>query len=221
MDRKVEIKVVKRGRKARLVDMANRNARLIFYQSSGLRHDPLHETGRALRELRAVLGLKDVPERIEGLDISSIGGRDVTASVVVFKDGRPEKGEYRRLRISSGDGGDVAAMKEALSRRYSKHSLPDLILLDGGLPQLAAARRVSSELGLEMTVVALAKEHEDLYIPGRPAPLNLAGDSPALGLLRKVRDESHRFAKNYHRMLRNKRLSESLLDEIPAVCGKR
>jgi len=215
--RKVEIKAARRGRRARLVEMANRNARLLFYRSSGLRHDPVRQAERGLRELRAHLGLKEVPRRIEGFDVSSLGGRDATASVVVFLDGRPVKNEYRRLRIRVVEGGDVAAMKEALHRRYSKHPPPDIVLLDGGLPQLAAARDVSAELGQKLPVVALAKKHEELYIPERPAPLRLPTESHARKLLQGIRDESHRFAKDYHMLLRRNRLSTSLLDEVPGV----
>jgi len=215
--RKVVIKEAKRGRRARLVEMADRNARLIFYQPSGSHNGVALEAERGMRELRAHIGLKKVPRLIEGFDVSNLGGRDVTAAVVIFKNGKPEKGEYRRLRIKAGGGGDVEAMREALLRRYSSHPLPDIILLDGGIPQLAAARDVSAKLGVELPVIALAKEHEEIYIPMRPSPLRLHPDSPALRLLQRVRDESHRFASNYHRLLRRKRLSASILDEVPGV----
>ncbi len=229
---RVHLKTPKRGPKARLVQTAQRNAQLALEEE--LRRRRLQRELQAhqepLRELRRVLGLPEVPRRIEGFDVSTIQGREPVASMVVFADGAPEKGAYRRFGIRGFEKpDDVAMLAEAVRRRLERAlevdekflPLPDLLLLDGGKGQLHAALQVLKELGLEIPTVALAKEEELLHLPGRPRPLRLPGSSPALRLLQRVRDEAHRFALTAHRARRTRRGLQSLLDEIPGIGPRR
>ncbi len=226
--KKVKIKKPRRGQKKRLVEMAERNA------SQNLKKEQIRQKYRkkrttvAVRELQQRLDLNKVPSHIEGFDISNIQGSDPVASLVVFKDGTESKKDYRRFKIKTVTGSDdFAMMREVVQRRYSRlleenRDLPDLILIDGGKGQLNAAREVLIELGLKkQEIIGLAKKEEEIFLPDRENPVKIPKDSSALHLLQRVRDEAHRFAVSYHRKLRSRRLTHSLLDRIPGVGPKR
>jgi excinuclease ABC subunit C len=194
---------------------------------------------RDLSELAAVLGLSGPPKRIEGFDISNISGTFVVASLVTFKDGRPDRSNYRRFKMKSVDGqNDFASMAETIRRRYTRvlreareeeaagtssaRGLPDLILIDGGRPQLVAAAAELKRLGLsQIPMIGLAKEFEEIHRLDLAEPLRLKTDSAALKLLQRIRDESHRFANNFNAQLRLKKISESILDEFPGIGEQR
>ncbi len=180
----------------------------------------------ALESLKRILNLPKVPSRIEGFDVSHLFGEYKVASLVVFKDGKPLKSEYRRYRIKTVEGiDDFASMYEVVFRRYRRvleegKPLPDLILIDGGIGQLNAALRALKELGLDIPTVALAKRFETLVLPGNKVvqiPLN----EPALKILQNIRDEAHGFALRYHTTLRSKGIKRSILDLIPGIGEKR
>jgi excinuclease ABC subunit C len=172
----------------------------------------IHSTGlNELEDLKILLKLKVIPERIEGFDISNISGKQAAGSMVSFYNGLPDKDNYRRFRIKSKiDIDDYAMLREVMSRRYSRlkfegRSMPDLILIDGGKGHLAAGKQVLDRLGLGIAVISIAKEKEQVFVPGKSQPLRARIDSPALNLIRRVRDEAHRFALKYHHLLRKKR----------------
>lgn len=173
-----------------------------------------------LGELARELSLKKLPERIEGYDISNIYGENAVGSMVVFKNGQPEKSEYRRFKIKSVKGiDDVGMLKEVLERRL-KHveaqnfapvqdrvwALPDLIIIDGGKGQLNIAQKILDEYKLKIPVISLAKRLEEVYVPGEIRARVLKRNSPALHLIQRVRDEAHRFAVSYHRLLRKNKM---------------
>ena len=189
-----------------------------------------------LAELGKVLGLASPPQRIEGFDISNISGTFAVSSMVSFKNGRPDRVNYRRFRMKTVVGqDDFASMAETIRRRYTRmkqetasgqagkwSNVPDLILIDGGKGQLNAACEELNKLGLTLIpVIGLAKEFEEIYRPGESEPLRLSHDSGALKLLQRVRDESHRFANTYNAQLRLKKISESILDEFPGIGQQR
>ena len=176
------------------------------------------------RQLADALGLRGVPHVIEGFDISHIGGTLTVASLVASVDGEPAPSRYRRFRIQSAGNDDPASMAEVITRRYSRlrdegGPMPDLVLVDGGLAQLRAARAILADLGLpDLQTIGLAKRVEEIVVdrPDTPSVL-LPIDSPALQVLIRLRDEAHRFAITYNRTLRQKRIRESVLDEIPGI----
>jgi excinuclease ABC subunit C len=186
-----------------------------------------------LVELAKALDLPANPARIEGFDISNISGTFAVASMVSFRDGKPDRSNYRRFRIKTVTGqDDFACMAETVRRRYTRllrertespdpappSNLPDLIVIDGGKGQLNAALAELKQLGLSaVPVIGLAKEYEEIFRPGWNEPLRLSHDSGALKLLQRVRDESHRFANTYNAQLRLKKISESILDEFPGI----
>ncbi len=189
-----------------------------------------------LAELGKVLGLASPLQRIEGFDISNISGTFAVSSMVSFKNGRPDRVNYRRFRMKTVVGqDDFASMAETIRRRYTRmkqetasgqagkwSNVPDLILIDGGKGQLNAACEELNKLGLTLIpVIGLAKEFEEIYRPGESEPLRLSHDSGALKLLQRVRDESHRFANTYNAQLRLKKISESILDEFPGIGEQR
>jgi excinuclease ABC subunit C len=183
---------------------------------------------RDLAQLADELGLTVPPARIEGFDISNISGTFMVASMVVFRNGRPANAEYRRYKmkaVKSQD--DFACMAEAVSRRYTrlkkeKRPMPNLVLVDGGKGQLNAAITELTKLGLsEILTIGLAKEFEEIHRSNETAPLRLGLDNPALKLLQRVRDESHRFANAFNAELRLKKISESVLDEFPGIGDNR
>jgi excinuclease ABC subunit C len=220
---KVDIRRPKRGEKARLLRLAYRNAELLLgeYKRAQARRERIPGS---LLELQKALHLNQLPRRIEAFDISTSQGREKVGSLVVFQDGRPVKNEYRRFAIKGVDGqDDFASMNELIQRRYSRiikegHKLPNLVLVDGGKGQLSAAREALQSVGIaEQPVMGLAKRLEEVFLPGDPLPQNIPRSSSALRLLQSVRDEAHRFAITYHRLLRKKRTLESTLNEIPGV----
>ncbi len=181
-----------------------------------------------LTELAAILGLASPPERIEGFDISNISGTFAVASLVSFRNGRPDRANYRRFRIKTVEGqDDFAGMAEVVKRRYARSlreskPLPDLILVDGGKGQLGMACAELAKLGLgKIPVIGLAKEFEEIYLPGQSEPLRLGLDHPAVKLLQRIRDECHRVANSYNAQLRLKKISESVLDEFPGIGERR
>ena len=222
-DAGLEIRVPERGEKARLTELANRNAQLLLEEMR------LHAKSRepiphALTELQRHLHLDKLPQEIAAFDISTLQGSDKVASLVVFRKGRPARSEYRRFKIRTVEGmDDFACMREAVSRRFSRlqkeeRPFPDLLLIDGGKGQLAAAGDALNSLGVaNQPVIGLAKRLEEIFLTGDPQPRNLPRTSSALKLLQQVRDEAHRFAITYHRQLRQKRSLKSLLDEIEGV----
>jgi excinuclease ABC subunit C len=204
---------------------------------------------RDLLELAKALGLSVPPQRIEGFDISNISGTFAVASLVSFKHGRPDRANYRRFKIKTVAGqDDFAGMAEVVFRRYSRlkkeladrrsktknhppptpisqlpsPNFPDLILVDGGKGQLNAACAELAKLDLgKIPVIGLAKEFEEIYVPGESKPLRLGLDHPAVKLLQRIRDECHRVANSYNAQLRIKRISESVLDEFPGIGERR
>jgi excinuclease ABC subunit C len=233
----VELRAAERGEKRRILELAERNARLSLDQER-LRSERRRQ-GRveALDGLQQLLGLDVPPVRIECFDISNLGGTHTVASMVVFEGAAPKKSDYRRFTIRTVEGSDdYAAMAEVLARRFaqwehqadlSPHdpaydagfaSLPNLVVIDGGKGQLAAGLeplRGFRERGV--AVVALAKRIEELFVPGRAAPLVLDHSTPELQLLQRVRDEAHRFAISHHRTRRDRAMTGSLLDELPGI----
>jgi excinuclease ABC subunit C len=234
----VELRAAERGEKRRILELAERNARLALDQER-LRSERRRQSRvDAVEGLQQALGLDVPPIRIECFDISNLGGTHTVASMVVFEGGAPKKADYRRFTIRTLEGAsdDYAAMAEVLSRRFaqwerqsdlSPHdpaydgsfaSLPNVIVIDGGKGQLAAGLtplRGFRDRGV--AVVALAKRIEELFLPGRRAPLVLDHSTPALQLLQRVRDEAHRFAVTHHRTRRDRAMTSSLLDELPGV----
>jgi excinuclease ABC subunit C len=238
-DGPVELRAAERGEKRRILELAERNARLALEQERLRAERRRQGRAEALEGLQLALALDAPPIRIECFDISNLGGTHTVASMVVFEGGAPKKSDYRRFKIRSlaeGSSDDYAAMAEVLSRRFaqwerqldiSPHdasfdasfaALPNVVVIDGGKGQLAAGLaplRGFRERGV--TVVALAKRIEELFLPGRAAPLVLEHSTPALQLLQRVRDEAHRFAITHHRTRRDRAMTSSLLDELPGI----
>jgi excinuclease ABC subunit C len=201
-----------------------RNAQLAFRR----RFRGLAPEREALQSLAEHLDLGEPPLRIEGFDISHSQGSQTVASMVVFEDGKPRKGDYRSFNIKNLEGpDDYASLYQAVLRRYRRvldetGVLPDLLLIDGGRGQLNAALEALAELGIEETpIVSLAKREEEVYLPSRPEPLRLARRDPGLRLLQAVRDESHRFALSRHRRRRQKATLVSRLDQLSGVGPRR
>jgi len=193
-------------------------------------HKRLKERGAgpALDELAAALNLKSRPERIEGFDIAQLDGKHPVASLVSFKNGIPDKNNYRhyKLRTVIGVVDDYAAMREAVQRRYSRllregAELPDLILIDGGIGQVNAAKGVMDDLGMDCDVAGLAKRNEELWLPGTHKPVVLPRQSEALKVLQFVRDETHRFATGLNQKLRSGDLFFSVLESVEGIGPKR
>ncbi len=222
-DRRIEIRVPERGDKAHLVEMAQRNAELLLAETKALREAQDHEPS-SLKELQRVLHLPKSPREIVAFDISTLMGTSKVASMVVFRDGRAARSQYRKFKIRTVEGlDDFASMREVVSRRFArlkreKQPGPDLVLIDGGKGQLAAAVAALEELHIRnQPVVGLAKRLEEIYVPDDSLPLSIPKTSSALKLLQQVRDEAHRFAITYHRQLRRKTSLQSLLEDIEGV----
>ncbi len=222
----VDLCVPTEEKERELVRLAEENAKLALAQLMPATAGK--EAEEALRQLQEALSLPRLPERIEAFDASNIRGQHAVASMVVLEWGRPAKEEYRRFKVKSElpSPSDVDMLKEALRRRFARAlrgekgwgRLPDLLLLDGGKPQLSAALEVLEEVGLtDIPVCALAKGVEAIYLPDQDEPLILPRNSPALHLLQRARDEAHRFAISYHRKLRGKEALSSLLDQVPGI----
>ncbi len=163
-----------------------------------------------LEDLKKLLKLKSLPVRIEGFDISNISGKEATGSMVSFHRGRPDKNNYRRFKIKEVSGiDDYSMLREVVKRRYSrlqkeKINMPDLVLIDGGKQHLLAAQDELKKLNLDLSLMSIAKDQEHVYVKGEVSPISFSGDTPALNLIRRVRDEAHRFARKYHHLLHKK-----------------
>ena len=234
---KTEILVPQRGDKLRLIEMARTNAQQSFVE----RRDAGDQAMRMVTELQRKLHLRNAPKRIECVDIATIQGSESVGSLVAFDEGVPAKAGYRHYRIRSVVGtDDFAAVAEVIKRRFrdggEKGGLPDLLVIDGGLGQLSAAKAVLDELHLgSVAVIGLAKERverdatateirrrpERIFLPGRKNPVVLMPNSTALFLLQRVRDEAHRFANTYHRKLRARARLASPLDDVAGIGPQR
>jgi excinuclease ABC subunit C len=233
---KVTIRVPQRGDKRELHETVTRNAKEEFVRHRLRRASDHNSRAKALNELQDHLGLPEAPLRIECYDMSHIQGSDYVGSMVVMEDGLPKKSEYRRFKIKGDQGNDdFAAMEQVLTRRLTAYLVerrkpvgevpgkfsypPQLLLVDGGKGQLSVATKVLEELGLhdEIPVASLAKRFEEVYVPGQADPVQLPRQSEALFLLQRIRDEAHRFAITFHRELRGKRMTVSILDGIPGL----
>jgi len=242
---KVEIKVPQRGEKLELLQTVKRNAQYSLIQYLSKRATDAAVSGKALTEIEEHLNLGRTPLRIECFDISNISGTSVVASMVVFEDGMIKKSEYRRFIIDTSEGfDDTRAMHQVITRRLkrllddrkeneaevaelggkpSKFAYPpQLIVVDGGQPQVNAAQRALDELGItDIALCGLAKRLEEVWIPGSKDPLILPRNSEGLYLLQRIRDEAHRFAITFHRSRRSKIMLESILDQIPQLGSAR
>ena len=232
---RVEVRRPMRGDKRRILEMAVRNAELGLEHERALDEARRNRVASTLDGLREELALPQLPVRIECYDISNTMGTNSVASMVVFQGGRPAKSEYRRFRIRTVEGADdFSSMAEVIRRRLQRlraddekfTPAPDLILLDGGKGQLSAVVPVLEEMkvGDEMPDIplrSLAKRDEEVFEPGRPEPVILERNSPELHLLQRVRDEAHRFANTYHRELRGRAMTASVLDDLPGVGPER
>ena len=232
----VRFRVPQRGDKRELLELATRNATETLQREHARWLADQGKTLAALEELAAALGLPGLPTRIECYDISNFGGAQSVGSMVVFEEGRPRTGEYRRFRIKEVQGAnDFASHQEVLRRRFKRArsgeegneeelrwQMPDLVVIDGGKGQLSAAVEVLGELGYgDLAVVGLAKEREEIFLPDRDEPVLLPTTSPALYLMQRLRDEAHRFAITYHRSLRARAATRSAFDDLPGVGPKR
>jgi excinuclease ABC subunit C len=237
----VILKVPQRGEKVEILATVKRNAQYSLIQFLSKRANDAAVSGKALLEIEEALDLSRTPLRIECFDISNISGTSVVASMVVFEDGLAKKSEYRRFIINTEEGfDDTRAMHQVITRRLkrllddrsvdeaevaelggklSKFSYPpQLIVVDGGQPQVNAAARALAELGItDIALCGLAKRLEEVWVPGSSDPLILPRSSEGLYLLQRIRDEAHRFAITFHRSRRSKVMLESILDEIPQL----
>ncbi|CAI8017942.1 UvrABC system protein C [Geodia barretti] len=227
---RVGLHVPKAGRLRKLQILATKNAEILLTQRE---QNVVYSSGvePALVELQELLGLKHPLRRIEAYDISNLGDRFAVGSMVVLEDGKPASAEYRRFKIRSVEGqDDFAMMQEIITRRFRRaladdekfNKLPDLMLIDGGKGQLSAAQAEAASSQLpDIPLIALAKRIEEIFVPGKSEPIVLREDNPTLHMIQRLRDEAHRFAVTYHRRLRQKSLSASVLDEIPNVGPRR
>ncbi len=240
-DGAVEIRAAERGDKRRILDLAERNAKLALDQEKLRSERRRQQRVEALDGLQYVLGMHTMPLRIECFDISTLMGTNTVASMVVFEGGAPKKSDYRRFKVwdDSNGGGvpdDFASLEQVLSRRMvrferqhdiSPHdkeydpsfaALPNLVVIDGGKGQLSAGLRALDGFREQgVLVISLAKRIEEVFIPGRTEPLLLSHDTPELQLLQRVRDEAHRFAITHHRLRRDRAMTASILDGLPGV----
>jgi excinuclease ABC subunit C len=232
----VRLVVPRRGERRKLMDLATRNAAEMLAREQARWLADQGKTLGALEELAAALELPVLPARIECYDISTFQGTNSVGSMVVFEDGRPRTGEYRRFEIKTVQGqSDVASHQEVLRRRFRnaksgeegsaeerRWAMPDLVIIDGGRSQVNAAKAVLDELGLhDLPMAGLAKEREELVLPDRPEPVLLPTTSQALYLVQRIRDEAHRFAITYHRKLRARASVRSAFDDLAGVGPRR
>ncbi|WP_062348526.1 excinuclease ABC subunit UvrC [Herbidospora yilanensis] len=244
---RVQVRVPRRGDKKALMETVERNAKEALTQHKLRRSSDLTSRSKALQELADGLDLDQAPLRVECYDVSHIQGTNVVASMVVFEDGLARKSEYRRFQIKSTEG-DVASIHEVITRRFRRYLEersatgefggeptgepidpetgrprkfaypPNLVVVDGGPAQAAAAQRALDELGIDdVAVCGLAKRLEEVWLPGDDQPVILPRTSEALYLLQRLRDEAHRFAITYHRAKRSRSLKESALDAVPGL----
>ncbi|MBQ9058681.1 MAG: excinuclease ABC subunit UvrC [Atopobiaceae bacterium] len=229
--RAVSLHIPQRGQRVQLLEMAQSNARHALMRHSLRTGYEDKRSNQALLELENALGLDDAPMRIECFVISTIHGKHTVASMVVFNGGHPDKSQYRRFKIKTplDEANDFLSMSEVLGRRYAPERMadgrfgarPDLLILDGGKPQLSAALEQLEALGLNIPVAGLAKSDEELFVPWDDTPVVLPSGSASLYLVKRLRDEAHRFAITFPRELRDKAMTVSILDEIDGVGPKR
>jgi excinuclease ABC subunit C len=228
---RIRLTVPQRGESRRLLDMVAENAYQALEQRKAKWLADSGKTAAALQELAEQLNLPKLPKRMECYDISDIGGDSAVGSMVVFENGRPKSSQYRRFRIRTVAGiDDYAMMREVLRRRFKRAkaeddsswaALPDLVIIDGGKGHLAAALGVMQDLGVDsIPLASLAKENEEVFLPGAAEALALPRDSQALYLLQRIRDEAHRFAISYHHKVHRKKALSSQL-EVPGIGPKR
>lgn len=228
----VVITVPQRGERKRLVEMVAKSAAENLEQSRLRWLNDQQRMTAAMSELADALELEGIPRRIECFDISNLQGTNPVASMVVFEDGKPKKSDYRRFKIKTVEGpNDFAMMQEAVGRRFKRASredvtedwrtMPDLVIVDGGKGQLSAALQTLRELDVSVSIVGLAKENEEIFMPGRSDPVILPRDAQSLFLVQRIRDEAHRFAITFHRKRRSKSEFKSALDELPGVGPRR
>ncbi len=230
--RKVTILAPQRQAKAELIEMVERNAQYELERTQKF----VDRNTQAMQDLADILDLPDLPHRIEGYDISHIQGSNAVASQVVFIDGQPAKQHYRHYKIKNpevkaGHSDDFASLAEVIGRRFRKYvedpnlqrvgnaDWPDLVMIDGGKGQLSSVVAVLQDMNLmeDLRVVSLAKQREEIFLPGESSPLPTDAEQPGVQLLRRLRDEAHRFAVSFHRQQRSDNLRRSRLDEIPGL----
>ncbi|WP_375487116.1 excinuclease ABC subunit UvrC [uncultured Mycobacterium sp.] len=239
---RVVLRVPRRGDKRALAETVQRNAKEALQQHKLKRAGDFTARSAALHNIQEALGLSDAPLRIECVDVSHVQGTDVVGSLVVFEDGLPRKSDYRHfaIREAAGQGrsDDVASIAEVTRRRFMRHLRdqqdpnilapegksrkfaypPNLYVVDGGAPQVNAAKAVLDHLGItDVAVIGLAKRLEEVWVPSEPDPIIMPRNSEGLYLLQRVRDEAHRFAITYHRSKRSKRMTASALDAVPGL----
>lgn len=230
---KVGIGVPRRGEKRALLETVTDNAKQAFAEHRLKRASDFAARSRQLRELQSALGMEEAPLRIECFDISNTGPTEAVGSMVVFEDGLPKRSDYRRFQIRwSTRQDDVANMGEVVRRRFTRYLEergreeqlrrfaypPNLVVIDGGKGQLNRSVEAMDELGVDdVTIVALAKRMEEVFLPGRAEPMRIPRGSEALYLLQQIRDEAHRFAIEYHRKRRSKRMTRSVLDDVKGL----
>ncbi|HET9243450.1 MAG TPA: excinuclease ABC subunit UvrC [Gaiella sp.] len=235
---RVEVRAPQRGEKRRLATLAEENARLALEHDASAAEQKRQRRIEALEELRESLNLESLPARIECFDVSNIQGREIVASMAVFVDAQPRRSQYRTFAVRGLEGqDDFAAMGQVVSRRFARlrdaaspdrfdesfSKIPNLVVIDGGKGQLAAAlEAIHATYDLpRVAVVALAKREEEVFVPGRAAPIRLDRHDPGLQLLQRVRDEAHRFAIGYHRRRRDTRAFESIFDGLEGIGPSR
>jgi excinuclease ABC subunit C len=230
--RKVTILAPQRQAKAELIEMVERNAKYELERTQRF----ADRNTQAMQDLANILDLPDLPHRIEGYDISHIQGSNAVASQVVFVDGTPAKQHYRHYKIKNpevkaGHSDDFASLAEVIRRRFRKYAedpqlqrvgnpdWPDLVMIDGGKGQLSSVVEVLQDMNLmeDLRVVSLAKQREEVFLPGESQPIATEAEQPGVQLLRRLRDEAHRFAVTFHRQQRSDKLRRSRLDEIPGL----
>jgi excinuclease ABC subunit C len=228
---RVVIQSPRRGTKKELVGIVAENARQGLEQLKIKQLASPRALSAALEEIQKELNLPRLPARIEGYDISDIQGAAAVGSLVVFEGGRPRPDHYRRFKIKTVSGvDDYAMLGEVLKRRFKRGDqasdswavMPDLVLIDGGKGQISAALTAMREVGAgSIPAAGLAKENEEIFIPGRSKPVVLPRSSPGLQLLQRLRDEAHRFALGYHQRVRQKQAFASVLDSVPGIGPRR
>ena len=226
---KVRFTVPQKGEKQQLLEMSETNARHTLNRYKVRSNYEDKRLNEALLQLESALALDEPPKRIECFDISTLHGSYTVASMVVFTNGKPDKNQYRRFKIRAelDEANDFLSMQEVVSRRYCAERLaderfgskPDLIVLDGGKPQLSAVLAMFDEMGVhDIPVVGLAKRDEEVFVPWQDSgPVVLPGGSASLYLIKQIRDEAHRFAITFHRELRGKGMTASVLDDVTGI----
>ena len=226
--KRVKIIIPKKGEKHKLLALSKRNADLLLGELKLKQIKRKELITKPILHLQENLGMDIPPRRIEAFDNSNIQGSHPVAGMVCFIDGKPRKSEYRKFHIKTVKGiDDFASMREVVSRRYKrqlheKKSLPDLILIDGGKGQLSAAKSALDALGLGyIEIIGLAKRLEEVFKPGMMEAQNILKTSPGLHLLRRIRDEVHRYAITFHKKVRNKKMTRSIFADIVGMGPKR